>query len=458
MKKIIQKLFFNAVVFVVLCSQGCTEENTIVVHGINTPYSPSVLPAVIFTYPSNNAVGPYTNLYTGDYTYSNAHFKIQFNKVMLYDHLNADYIKITGFDEPVRLSYGTSYELDGLYRFVVYPKSTASYIALPYKLGKKYTVTVSGQMEDIHQQPLGKDYVFSFTMENAFRVMNATPKDSISVSTERVKVTFNSQIDSTILSKVTINPAVAGHWAITSSRMSMEFFNTTPFLPSTQYTLTVAGNAADKDGNALGTPYTLNFNSGIFRMTSSTPSDGQFGVSLENGMAFNFNAFLSYGTIAPAFTISPAVKGTIGYGTSTVYFYPNEPLKEKTLYTVTFKNTLTSSLGSALSAPATISFTTEGFRMVRISPYPPYEISRHSWIELWFNTAIDTSTAKNGFTFTPPIPGQVTFSDDLKKIIVKPDSILLPRSTYSIVFTNSIRSKAGNPLEYSYDYFFTTGE
>jgi hypothetical protein len=457
MKKILSNIIVICSLLILSISQGCKDENPIVTGGLGSLYDPSIRPMVIFTYPGNNAIGPFTGLYAGDGMYSFPHFKIQFNKLMKLDLLGSENVSISGFDEPVYVQLQNYNSISGMYEFIVYKKD-GYYSSIPtYQIGRSYTVTVASTAEDIHNQSLGKDVQFKFSTENTFKVTRATPKDSFTNSSSEVRLYFNSPVDTNIFSKISFTPAVQGSWYITNNGSSLIFYSNAIFPANTSYTLSLAANAADKFGNALGVPFTHNFKTGTFKVMNSYPSEGQTYVPLDYDISFYFNSSIQSSSVPAAFSISPAVSGTFLYYGNSFTFDLTEPLKEKTVYTVTLNNTLKSSSGISLTTPTTFSFTTEGFRVKQVYPYN-YNSSRYSNIDVEFNSKIDTAGAFSGITITPTTAGKYYFSGNYRSIIFKPDAALLPKTTYSISVSSGLKSAAGNPLENNYGYSFTTGE
>jgi hypothetical protein len=458
MKKLFRNILILSSLLILTASQGCKDENPVVISGVGSLYDPSVRPMAIYTYPSNNAVGPFTGLYSGEGMYSYPHFKIQFNKIIREEYLNDDNVKISGFDEPTRillLNYST---LSGMYEFLVTGKN-GYYGTFPtYQLGKTYTVTVSSAVQDIHNQPLVKDVQFSYSMENTFKVVKATPKDSFTTSSNELRLYFNSQIDTSILSKVTITPAVSGTWYIMSNGLSMVFYGNSLLPSNTTYTISLPATAADKFGNTLGVPFNHSFKTGSFKLMSTYPENGQTSVSLDYGISFSFNNSIKTTSVPGAFSISPAISGTFSYYGNGFSFEHTEPFKEKTVYTVTLSAALQTTAGLSLSSPTSISFTSEGFRVKQFLPNNYYNTSRYSNIEVVFNTKIDTAGAIAGIVISPATAGKFYFSTTYRSVVFKPDSALLPKTTYSILVSNDIKSAAGNPLEYNSSHTFTTGE
>ncbi len=455
MKKIVF-VFSAALVFL---NFGCDKQQIVDNSGLGSLYDPAIKPSVIFTYPANNSVGPFTGLYPGSDYYYNPHFRIQFNKIMDYSSVIKNEIKISGFSEPVVATPLYAGDNTGIYQFGVRKKNSPEYYGsdIPYQLGKKYTVTVPADLEDIHNQKLGKDYSFSFSTEPNLMIISSSPKDSISYYSSQIRLTFNSQVDTNIFSKISFSPSLSGNWYVDYNGLSIYYYLNNSFTPNTLYTVTVAGGAKDKFGNSLAVPYTYSFKSGEFKIVNSYPSDRATGVSLTNSLSFYFSAAIQSSSVQQAFSISPSIGGSFYTSSNYINFQPVEPLKEKTIYTATFNTTLAASNGNKLASPYSISFTTEGFRVYQFYPNS-YDASRYTNVEVQFNSKVDTSTAKTAFVFSPTVSGKIYFSNKNMKMIFRPDTILSANTQYNVTFSNALRSAQGNPLDYTYNYSFKTGD
>ena len=64
---------------------------------------PTVQPRVIFTYPSNNGIGPF-NVFNRAEGYLEPHFVARFNKLMRKSSVTPSSVTCQGFDRPVRVT------------------------------------------------------------------------------------------------------------------------------------------------------------------------------------------------------------------------------------------------------------------------------------------------------------------------------------------------------------------
>ena len=441
---------------IILIFTGCKKDEIISTDS-NGLYDPGTKPSIIFTFPANNAKGPFTSLYSTSYPYQNQpHFKIQFNKLMNYITLNSSNIKIDGFDKKVifYLSYGYNSDYTGLYYFSIRDES---YYAVPYEIGKTYKVTISPSAEDIHGNTLGREYSFSFTPEPSFRVISPVSATEINTETSQIGIYFNSTVSSSATSKIKISPAVKGTWYIGGDSLSVYFLPQENYSDNTTYTVTLQPDVSDKKGNILGQEYSLKFQRPAFKVISNNAENYSY-FPLDYLLYVTFSSMLKETDISSLFSISPQVAGNAIVEGNSIRFKPNEPLELKTTYTVTISKNLQAKSGNTLPTPYTFSFTTEGFKVNQIFPYSGEKISRYSNFEIRCNASVDTTTVPASIKISPIVAGKFMYWSNRKNITFLPDSQLAANTTYTVSIYNSLKTSKGVSLEYSTSTSFLTGD
>jgi hypothetical protein len=187
----------------------------------------------------------------------------------------------------------------------------------------------------------------------------------------QIVVSFNEPVNGESLAGVTLaaNGSAVGLSYVLSS--GSQFLTITPvaaLLPSTTYTLTVAG-VSDLSGNTMTTPVTSTFaTSGtvdltVPALTSIIPNKGATGVLTTTTIMLQFSKYMNplsintltftatNGATPVAGTISVSQDGTIAT------FAPNTPLATSTTYTVQLSTGITDLEGQSLAA-YTSTFTT----------------------------------------------------------------------------------------------------
>jgi hypothetical protein len=212
--------------------------------------NPNVKPKVIWTFPSNGQVGPISNL--GD------DILVRFNKLLDASTVNQS-IQITPLHpwfaridtNDTRVITGDMIDID------------IDADSLYWNIGQMYTITILTTLKDIHGNTLQSPYSFSFTPEPYFRVTYVYPRNGstgVSRYTD-IDIEFNSFLNTTIGSVVSISPPVSGSWS-SYSRIYHYFSPSTELSANTTYVVTVTTAAIDWQGRSLQSAYTFSFKTG----------------------------------------------------------------------------------------------------------------------------------------------------------------------------------------------------
>ena len=164
-----------------LSLSGCTKEGPVGPEGPpggEDLTNPNVQPKVLFTYPSNNAIGPFGIYNRGD-GYSKPHFTVRFNKLMSKFSVLPGTVTCQGFGRPVIVvlyqpygggccpsNSGSKASSDDFYSDVLSFSVIDSlgyyyYPRMLYRVGQTYTVTIDSTLEDINGNHLGQRFTFS---------------------------------------------------------------------------------------------------------------------------------------------------------------------------------------------------------------------------------------------------------------------------------------------------------
>lgn len=441
---------------------GC-EERIIGPVTRDTLTDPFVQPRVVFTYPANNAQGPF-NVYNPGDGYDYPHFIVRFNKYMFTPEILRA-IRVEGFDEPVQvqLYYPTPQFIDIIGFRVLEQFPWYSYYH-PYEIGSAYTVTVDTGAQDINGNRTFQPYRFTFIPEPYFRVLRIFPGngDTTSYLPFNVHLMFNSSVASAIFPFLQITPQTTGTWLISTwnDSMSLDFIpqNLLPF--NTTYTLRVLQGAPDKLGNLLPREYRSSFTTTPFRVRTTYPSEGNTDVFLNSSIYVIFTGQIDTGTVRSAWTISPPAAGNFSMfaGSDNFTFIPSNGFLGSTRYTVTLSTALRAGNGTPLSAPFSFSFTTAPFRVTATSPFNGQtSVSRSTSIWFYFTGYLDISTVIPAFSISPTTPGTFNLTEGSSYFSFTPNGLLLPNTTYSVTLASSLRSKSGSNLTAPYTFSFTTG-
>ncbi len=424
--------------------------------GVNALTDPSIHPSVLTTYPLNNSVGPYT-----DY---NGKIMIRFNKIMDRTSIKraisltssqGDVIIDTNSVAAQNSDVFTLSPLDvrgPLYHFI-------------WKLGTRYTLNIDTSAFDVNGNHLQVNWIISFTPEPYFRVTTITPANGATEVplSSNLTVTFNSQVDSSIFSVITIHPELGGHWFFipafpTPDSTQIRFAYTGAFVDSL-YTVIIDSSAHDKYNHHAHASFSSSFSTATFRPVSSTPSNGASGVSIFSNLILNFTAPIDTSTVRGAWSISPPASGVFRFASGLVgfTFVPTQRLLANTTYTVTVSDTLASSAGIHLSQPYSLTFTTLPFQVNSTNPSDgSFNISLKPTILLNFSDILDSSTIRSSVFLTPSVPLLFNLSDSSNTFTCTPVSGLASNTTYIGVVTTGVHSRRGDSLTIAYSFSFTT--
>lgn len=369
---------FSIVILIIMMLGGCEEKNYITNYFVeNSLTDPEVQPRIVFTRPSDGAIGPFS-----DYDpYENRpypRFTIQLNKLVDVSEMRSDAVtlKVDGLTLPIILSSNSpgadNLQGDPNLRHIL------TYEASGYKYGAKktYTVIVDTTLEDIHGYTLKQPYIFSFIPEPEFRVYYGIPtsEDVDPINPPTIWVDFNSALNSSIFSKIEITPPIEGEWSlfdfytIWDSTVAQYSSNDT-LEYDTEYTVSVAADARDANGWLIKQPYQFSFRTSPFKVHLSSYSigPGSGGFTVYNDFRFYFNGLVDTSTVKPAFSVTPSLPYDItfipsGYeGSGFHVHFQDAYMQPRTTYKMTLDTTVRTVGGVYMKNPYSYSFITGPF-------------------------------------------------------------------------------------------------
>jgi hypothetical protein len=226
------------------------------------------------------------------------------------------------------------------------------------------------------------------------------------------------------------------------------------------YTITIGGSASDIYGDTVGTPLSFSFTpEPYFRVTNTYPMNGDTGISpLYPGATIRFNAIIDTGSATSAFSISPAVAGSVNVYYSDWGFYWSPPanvmLGSGTQYTVTIATSVKDLSGDQMPSPYTFSFTSSQYAVT--SGYPTGTgVSVTAPIAVYCNFLIDSTSIASSLSITPAVAGSITSSGS--SFTYTPSISLTANTQYVVTVSTGLRAKNGTPIKAPYSFSFTTG-
>lgn len=267
--------------------------------------------------------------------------------------------------------------------------------------------------------------------------------------------------------------AIAG--AVAYNGVTATFRPTTILAPHTSYTGTVSTEVEDLAGNALASDYVWQFTTGVgpdtvAPMVSTTlPANNAVDVALGGDIAVTFSEAMAAATInSTTMTLKQGalpIAGSVTYSGVTATFAPDAALEESTLYHASVQG-VKDLADNELAGVYEWAFTT-GSILDTTHPYVSATIPTSMAIDVGLggDIAMTFSEAMDALTITTSsielrqgatsIPGTVTYNGITATF--NPSITLASTTVYTASVGGGAKDLAGNVLEPTYAWSFTTG-
>lgn len=439
--------------------------------------NPAILPRVIFTYPSDNAVGPF-DIYTPG-TVDAPHFLVRLNKLIRLSSLSDSSVSIEGFSFPVipilyreyyyvRDASPSGFLFDDVLAFRVYQAGQYVYNgSARYEIGARYTVHIRQPLFDINGNMLAEPASFTFTPEPRFRITGFSPDTTTQISAPitNVTLTFNSPVDESIYQYLRFSPdAPEGSWSIMPYYDSVTVMYRTyePFPLNTAHTLTVDGDAHDSRQHALGIPAAIRFTTIPFSVTQTYPPDGSINVSPASTVTFMTNGTLDTSTVRGSLVLTPPLPWNVNLLHNSNSFSINavEEFIPSTTYTLRLSSGIRTTSGDPLTGDTSMTFTTEPMQISGVVPYDfQTSVSRTTKVNFTANVYLDTSTVRGSLSIEPAVAGRINISSyPTRSFEFEPTQVLAANTVYRITVSATLMSKSGVTLHKTFRSSFKTGQ
>jgi hypothetical protein len=224
-----------------------------------------------------------------------------------------------------------------------------------FTLETTYTVEVQSGAADRENNSIAKPYSFSFLKKNNFKV------DYIYTTTldQRLayRIAFNGMVDTnTVRNAFSTTPTVKGRIDFNYSNYDFYFIPDSGLVPGAQFTIALSSAVKSKSGIPLQA-FSAQLYAADFQSNSFYPyqySDVSRYSSVEIRMTYDVDT----STVKGAFSITPAVEGTLFSYKNFIHFVPSKILDANTLYTVTVTTTLKTTGGYPLKYSFSNNFRT----------------------------------------------------------------------------------------------------
>ncbi len=287
---------------------------------------------------------------------------------------------------------------------------------------------------------------------------------------QAVTVTFDQPMDrASVESAWQIEPAASGTFTWQDDR-------TVAFLPdggwqrATRYTVTLETGAAAANGTTLEAPRDFAVQAiGTLNVTTVIPAPDTTGVTADATITVAFNrpvvplvATGELDDLPQPLEIEPDIAGRGEWLNTSIYqFTPEKALAGGTTYTVRVKAGLADALGATLDEPYRWTFKTLAPEILNISPrQSEVGVLLDRTINVEFSQAMDHLSTEEAFMLAhngERVPGEITWSDDSRRLTFTPAEHLQIESVYTISIAPTARSASGEAtLESGVTYAFTT--
>jgi hypothetical protein len=320
-----------------------------------------------------------------------------------------------------------------------------------------------------------------------------------------VTVTFNQDVEcSTVststftLKRITGFHEVAVEGTVTCNGAVATFTPSNPLAANTNYTATITTGVKDEGGKKLKCAFVWCFKTGSSleapTVIAVTPLNKATGVGLNTVITAEFDQAMNPKTILCSQAIGAsvpdceqsccitvteaghAVKGTITYNTTTniATFTPTANLLPNTKYTVTIKNCVTNTAGTAMVSNFVWTFTTGAApdiippTVILTNPLggasnvPLNQIITATFSEAMAPATIISPATSFTLTSTAPspvvsVPGTVTYAAVGDMATFTPSADLTASTYYMATITTAVTNLAGIHMLASYSWTFETG-
>src|SRR2546425_320376 len=248
---------------------------------------------------------------------------------------------------------------------------------------------------------------------------------------------------------------------------------TTPLLPSTAYTATVAATVTDRTSTAQGTSATLGVSTVVTQtVIAQAPPNGATGVPLTSTVTATSSKPVSAATITRA-TFALRAAGAAANVPATVTLdatgtnatpTPTTPLAKSRAYTATVSGTVTDVIGTAIGANVVWSFTTD-VRPTVTAQAPPngaVNVPLNTTVSATFSKPMNAATITTA-TFTlraagaaANVPATVTLNAAGTIATLTPTAPLALGTVYTATVSGTVTDVAGTTLGADSVWSFTT--
>ncbi len=361
----------------------------------------------------------------------------------------------------------------------------------PLPSGRQLSVTVTTGVKDSSGNALSKEKTWTFTTIHASdttppTVVSVSPlENSTGIGTQSLLIiSFSEALEPSSVSTISVilssgATGIDGAVTLASGGTLVTFVPAAPLAYSVQYSARVKSGIRDLAGNHLEAEKTWDFTTiAVSDTTPPTvvevfPSENAVLVSTGTVVSVTFNEPMDLSTLSTeTVTLSSGsipVAGTLSFSGDrmTATFTPSASLAAETNFTATVKTGVKDEAGNSIQAVKSWTFTTAPVpdtTAPTVLSVDPAENSTDQGIgrviTVCFSEPMDQTTISTS-TFSlasgsVPVAGTITIGTDGACATFTPDLPLEYGSAYTASVTTGVRDLAGNPLQASKVWSFTT--
>ncbi|MBI5207493.1 MAG: Ig-like domain-containing protein [Candidatus Firestonebacteria bacterium] len=343
-------------------------------------------------------------------------------------------------------------------------------------INTEYTVNILSYIKDIYGNPLGKDFIWTFTTGSSSDI---TPPEVIDINpwneakdvplNTKITVTFSEIINISTLNSSTfyLNGNIKAEIKYTGKTAVL--YPQTELSLNTTYIVTITDKVKDLAGNTIKNNYTWQFTTGTIndytppKITNITPMNNAEDVPINTKITVTFSEPIDATTINQATLYSEDINGTVTYNGTVATFTPSEDLSYNRIYKIIINKNIKDIAGNKLESDYVWSFKTGDIpdttspKIIEVNPKNGSEnIQLNTSITAAFSEPIDISAINSStFYISGGITGKITYSGITLAFI--PSTNLSSDTVYSLIITKDVKDLAGNALESDYIWSFKTG-
>lgn len=335
---------------------------------------------------------------------------------------------------------------------------------------QRYEVTIDPEATGRNGQKLELPINLNFETVGFLEVSQLIPADGLKdISTESsITVMFNRPVVALVTTgqqadlpqPLVIEPTPAGHgeWVSTSI---YRFVPDEPLAGATTYQVTVPAGLTDTTGGLLQTDVSWSFTTQSPSVATIIPEMAALDVNPTRPVTITFNMAMDQPTTEGAISLQPAVPLAFTWSedSRTVTIIPQQRLELSTRYTLTVRETATSSSGQGqLDQETSTIFTTVPYPAVRQVNPTNNSVTEfyQSGLYIEFASPMNPETIEGRIQISPE-PEEITYYyDPIESIYFSLNFEFVRNTRYVITIPGDVADPYGNTLGADYSWQFTT--